>query len=278
MKIALVQLAYGDDESVSQRVARAGDLVREQRGHDLVVLPELWAAGGFAYRLWAERAEDLSGAITGAMSQAARDAGVTLLAGSIVERGPEAGPEGKDLWNTQLLFGADGELVTRYRKIHRFGFRGGEPALMEAGDELVLVDLPDGTTSADGTPGTVRAGLTTCYDLRFPELYRALLDGGARLFVVPAAWPARRVDHWTLLARARAIEDQCFVLACNTAGTHSRTRMGGHSIVVAPTGDVLAEAGDDEEVLSVELDLDLVTTWREEFPVLGDRRLPQGLR
>ncbi|MEO3937505.1 carbon-nitrogen family hydrolase [Dermatophilaceae bacterium Soc4.6] len=280
MKIALVQLAYGDDESVVDRVARAADLVRAQRGHDLVVLPELWAAGGFSYRLWADRAEDLAGAVAAAMSAAARDAGVTLLAGSIVERGSEVGAEGKDLWNTQLLFGADGELLTRYRKIHRFGFQGGEPALMEAGDELVLVDLPDGTTGLDGTPGTpgtVRAGLTTCYDLRFPELYRALLDGGARMFVVPAAWPMRRVEHWTLLARARAIEDQCFVVACNTAGTHARTLMGGHSIVVAPTGDVLAEAGADEQVLSVEVDLDLVTTWREEFPVLGDRRLPQGL-
>lgn len=272
MKVALVQLAYGDDEPVRERVDRAADLVRQQRGHDLVVLPELWAAGGFDYRHWGERAEEVSGAVAAAMGQAARDAGVTLLAGSIVERHGQAGPEGKDLWNTQLLFGADGGLLATYRKIHRFGFGAGEPKLMEAGDELVLVDLPD------GAGGTVRTGLTTCYDLRFPELYRALLDEGARVFAIPAAWPARRVGHWTLLARARAIEDQCWVLACNTAGTHARHQMGGHSIVVAPTGDVVAEAGLDEEVLSVDIDPGLVESWRADFPVLEDRRLPGGLR
>ena len=267
MKIAAVQLAYGDDESVADRTARAADLVRAQRGHDLVVLPELWAAGGFDYRRWDERAEPTTGPVATAMAAAARDAGVTLLAGSIVERGAGSGPEGKDLWNTQLLFDPTGDLIGTYRKIHRFGFGAGEPKLMEAGDALTVAELPD------GTGGTVTTGLTTCYDLRFPELYRSLLDLGARLFVIPAAWPARRVGHWTLLARARAIEDQCWVVAVNTAGTHARTQMGGHSIVVAPTGDVVAEAGDDEEVLSVDLDLDLVGSWREDFPVLADRRL-----
>ena len=92
---------------------------------------------------------------------------------------------------------------------------------MEAGHELAVVDLPD------GAGGTVRAGLSTCYDLRFPELYRAQLDAGATVFVIPASWPMARVAHWTLLARARAVEDQCVVLACNAAGTNAGTVMGG---------------------------------------------------
>jgi len=265
MRVAVVQVAYGDDETVPERVDRVAELVRAQAGHDLVVLPELWAPGGFAYREWAERAEPVDGPVATAMAQAAREAGVVLHAGSIVERPTdgEVGPEGRGLWNTSLLFGADGSRLATYRKIHRFGFGSGEPRLMDAGEDVVVVDLPGGA----------RAGLSTCYDLRFPELYRRQLDEGATVFVVPAAWPAARVRHWTLLAHARAIENQCVVIACNTAGTHAGTPMGGHSQVISATGDALAMAGTAQEVLSVEVDMDAVTTWREQFPVLGDRRL-----
>ena len=272
MRIALIQLGYDDREPVSDRVTRAADLVRAQAGHDLVVLPELWAPGGFSYKEWDKRAEPVDGPIALAMSAAARDAGVTLHAGSIIERpaGGERGPEGKDLWNTSLVFAADGSLAATYRKIHRFGFGQGEPLLMEAGDALSLVDVPEPSSGA----GPARAALSTCYDLRFPELYRAQLDAGATLFVIPAAWPAARVRHWTLLAHARAIENQCVVVACNTAGTHAGVEMGGHSQVVLPTGDVAAMAGTDEQVLSVEVDMNVVTEYRTSFPVLRDRRLP----
>ena len=270
MKVALLQIGYGDDETVADRVDRVAALVREQRGHDLVVLPELWAPGGFAYETWETRADTPHGAIATAMSAAAKDADVTLHAGSIVETSSDGstGPEGKDLWNTSLVFAPDGTLQATYRKIHRFGFGAGEPKLMEAGERIVTTELPN------GVGGTVTAGLSTCYDLRFPELYRAQLDAGAKVFVIPAAWPRRRVTHWTLLAHARAIENQCVVLACNTAGTHSRTEMGGHSQVVLPTGEALAVAGLDEQVLSVDVDLSLVDSWRADFPVLADRRIP----
>jgi len=123
-------------------------------------------------------------------------------------------------------------------------------------------------------------GLATCYDLRFPELFRALVDRAAELLLVPAAWPDKRVGHWRLLAQARAVENQCFVVACNTAGEHAGVPMGGHSLVVDPWGTVLAEAGDGEEVLDVEVDVDQVRAVRETFPVLSDRRLslPPGHR
>lgn len=270
MKVALVQLAYGDDESVADRVDRVASIVREQRGHDLVVLPELWAPGGFAYDTWESRADSPQGAVATAMSAAARDAAVTLHAGSIVETTTDGttGPEGKDLWNTSLLFGPDGTLRGTYRKIHRFGFGAGEPKLMEAGEQIVMAELPD------GSGGTVAAGLSTCYDLRFPELYRAQLDRGAKVFVVPAAWPRRRVTHWTLLAHARAVENQCVVIACNTSGTHAGHEMGGHSQVVSASGEPLAMAGLGEQVLSVDIDLGAVDEWRTAFPVLADRRLP----
>jgi len=274
MRIAVIQLGYDDREPVADRVTRAAGLVRAQAGHDLVVLPELWAPGGFSYQEWDARAEPVDGPIASAMSAAARDAGVMLHAGSIVERPAdgERGPEGKALWNTSLVFAADGSLAATYRKIHRFGFGQGEPLLMEAGEALSLIDVPD---SAPGA-GPARAALSTCYDLRFPELYRAQLDVGAMLFVIPAAWPSPRVRHWTLLAHARAIENQCVVVACNTAGTHAGVEMGGHSQVVLPTGDVAAMAGSDEQVLSVEVDMAAVADYRVRFPVLHDRRLPFG--
>ena len=274
MRIAVIQLGYDDREPVADRVTRAAGLVRAQAGHDLVVLPELWAPGGFSYQEWDARAEPVDGPIASAMSAAARDAGVMLHAGSIVERPAdgERGPEGRDLWNTSLVFAADGSPAATYRKIHRFGFGRGEPLLMEAGDALSLVDVPDSSPAA----GAARVALSTCYDLRFPELYRAQLDAGATLFVIPAAWPAARVRHWTLLAHARAIENQCVVVACNTAGTHAGVEMAGHSQVVLPAGDVAAMAGREEQVLSVEVDMSVVSDYRTSFPVLRDRRLPLG--
>ena len=272
MRVALVQLGYDDDESVPHRRERAAELVRAQAGHDLVVLPELWAPGGFAYREWPDRAEPLDGPTLRCLAEAAWDAGVVLHGGSIVEQavpGAPAGPQGRGLWNTSLVLGPDGSLLASYRKVHRFGFGAGEPRLLEAGEDVVTVDVPQ---PASGRP-PVRLGLATCYDLRFPEMFRLLLDAGARVVVVPAAWPAPRVAHWTLLGRARAVEDQVFVVACNTAGTHAGHRMGGRSQVVGPSGEVLAEAGDDEQVLSVELDVEGLDAVRDAFPVLRDRRL-----
>lgn len=267
MRVAIIQLSYSDEESLSERTARVADLVRAQRGHDLVVLPELWSAGAFDYRAWTDREQRVDGEVSSTLGAVAREIGAVLHTGSIVERpGDETGPEGHGLWNTSVVLGPDGMPCATYRKIHRFGFGQGEPKLMEAGTETVVVDLP---APADA----LRVGLSTCYDLRFPEHYRAQLDAGAQAFVIPSAWPAARVGAWRTLLRARAMEDQCYVLGCNTAGTHAGTQMGGHSAVIDPTGEVLAEAGTGQEVLSLELDPQLVGSWRARFPVLADRRL-----
>ncbi|GAA0661531.1 carbon-nitrogen family hydrolase [Kitasatospora atroaurantiaca] len=257
VRASLIQLAVSDAEPPAERRARAAALVRAQDTADLVVLPELWPLGGFAYDAWSEGAEPLDGPTADAMSAAAKAAGVWLHAGSIVERDPD-GP----IYNTSLLFAPDGELVTTYRKIHRFGFDSGEAVVMGAGQEIVTAVTDLGTL-----------GLATCYDLRFPELFRALLDAGAELLVVPAAWPERRREHWTLLARARAVEEQAYVLACNTAGTHGGVEQAGHSIVVDPWGRVLAEAGAGEEVLTVDFDPAEAAKARADFPVHRDRLL-----
>ncbi|WP_330338843.1 carbon-nitrogen family hydrolase [Streptomyces sp. NBC_00557] len=257
MRASLIQIAVNEDESVESRRQRVAALVREQAGADLVVLPELWTTGAFAYEEFGREAEPLEGPTHEAMAKAASDAGVWLHAGSIPERDPD-GP----LYNTSLVFSPSGELAAAYRKIHRFGFDKGEAVLMGAGRDLVTVRLP-GTT----------LGVATCYDLRFPELFRALVDAGADTLVIPAGWPERRRSHWTLLAQARAVENQAFVLACGTAGTHAGVPQAGHSIVVDPWGEVLAEAGPDEEILTVDLDPAKVAATREQFPALKDRVL-----
>ncbi|MGW3498171.1 carbon-nitrogen family hydrolase [Streptomyces sp. NPDC001020] len=265
MRASLIQIRVDEQESVDSRRRRAASLVREQVGADLVVLPELWTTGAFAYDRFAAEAESLEGPTYEAMAKAASDAGVWLHAGSIPERSvPDGGSavgEGT-LYNTSLIFSPSGELAAAYRKIHRFGFDQGEAVLMGAGDELVTVRLPETTV-----------GVATCYDLRFPELFRSLVDAGAEMLVIPAGWPERRRSHWTLLAQARAVENQAYVLACGTAGTHAGVPQAGHSIVVDPWGEVLAEAGPDEEVLTVEFDPVKVATTREQFPALKDRVL-----
>ncbi|MER6467272.1 carbon-nitrogen family hydrolase [Streptomyces collinus] len=257
MRASLIQIAVDEDESVASRRQRAAALVRDQAGSDLVVLPELWTTGAFAYEEFATEAEPLEGPTYEVMAKAASDAGVWLHAGSIPERDPD-GP----LYNTSLVFSPSGDLAAAYRKIHRFGFDKGEAVLMGAGREPVTVRLPDTTV-----------GLATCYDLRFPELFRSLVDAGAETLVIPAGWPERRRAHWTLLAQARAVENQAFVLACGTAGTHAGVPQAGHSIVVDPWGEVLAEAGAGEEVLTVELDPAKPAATREQFPALKDRVL-----
>ena len=257
MRASLIQIAVDEGESVESRRRRVASLVREQDGVDLVVLPELWTTGAFAYQEFGSEAEPLEGPTYEVMAKAASDAGVWLHAGSIPERDPD-GP----LYNTSLVFSPSGDLAAAYRKIHRFGFDKGEAVLMGAGRELVTVRLPDTTL-----------GVATCYDLRFPELFRGLVDAGAQTLVIPAGWPERRRAHWTLLAQARAVENQAFVLACGTAGTHAGVPQAGHSIVVDPWGEVLAEAGADEEILTVEFDPARVATTRELFPALKDRML-----
>lgn len=257
MRIAVVQLSLDPSETQEARLARADALIRAQSGADLVVLPELWRTGAFAIEAITAGAEPLDGPTVSALADAARSAGACVLGGSIVERG-----EGGALHNTSVLLDPSGSLVHTYRKVHLFGFDSGEAALVTAGDAPTCYKTPFGTV-----------GFSTCYDLRFPEIYRLLLDGGAELVAVPAGWPTPRLEHWRLLLRARAIENQVFVVGCNTAGSDGAVVYGGHSAVIDPWGAVLAEAGDGEEVLTVDVDLASVAKIREDFPILRDRRL-----
>lgn len=271
MRVALIQLAYADElpqdvrrAGVAQRVRSVGVQV------DLVVLPELWSAGAFTARRWAERAEDLDGPTCTALAEAAAGAGCMVHVGSIIERDEDS------LYNTAVLLGPDGARRATYRKIHRFGAAGPERDLLAAGEEPVVAEVPL------RAGGNARVGLATCYDLRFPELFRCQVRDGAVITVVAASWPAARSDAWRLLLRARAVENQTFVLGCGAAGVSGRTAMAGASIVLGPSGEELAAAagapdeddgGAPEAVVTCEFDLAEADRVRADFPVLADRRL-----
>ncbi|WP_049569411.1 carbon-nitrogen family hydrolase [Streptomyces sp. SBT349] len=261
MRIALVQVASPPQESPADRRARVGGMVARARGADLVVLPELWAAGYFAFDAYAERAEALEDGPTVTAGRAwARELGAYLHLGSLVERDAHG-----RLFNTAVLIGPDGTIRHTYRKIHVFGYASREAELLTPGTELPVLDADEGM-----------AGLaaTTCYDLRFPELWRSLVDRGATTVVVPAAWPAARREHWRLFTSCRAVEEQVLLIACNAVGTQQGgVELGGHSRVVDPWGAVLAEAGTEEGITFCDADPDVVPRVRAEFPVLDDRRL-----
>jgi len=256
MRVAAIQLRVDDSEPQASRVGRAVALVRAQTGADLVVLPELWVPGAFGYRGYSSSASALPGPAVSAVAEAARAINAHVVAGTFIE-------DHLGRWhNTAVLLSPQGEITHTYRKVHLFGFDSGEAATLTAGDDVSV-------GSIDG----VRFGMTTCYDLRFPELYRIFVDQGAELFIIPTGWPTARLAHWQVLTRARAIENQVFLIGCNQVGTQEGVDLAGHSVVIDPWGELLAEAGVDEEVLTVDIDLAVVTKTRADFPVLRDRKL-----
>ena len=262
MRAAVVQLNSTGD--VSRNLETAERLVRvaAAEGAELVALPEKWNLLAAGEELLAG-AESLDGPSLGAARSWARELGIHLLAGSVCERGPE----GK-AFNTSVLIGAGGEDLAAYRKIHMFDVEVGgvsyrESEHEEPGEEIV-------TATAGGLP----LGLSVCYDLRFPELFRILAVRGARLFTVPSAFTlATGRDHWEVLLRARAIENQAFLLAPNQVGeAPPHFNSYGRSAIVDPWGVVLACAADEECCASAELDLAAQERIRESLPSLANRR------
>ena len=264
MRVVLVQVAFDDREPVEARRAEVARLVRDHSGDvDLVVLPELWGVGAFAAKLWSDRSEPLRGPTYELLAGLATQLGCVIHGGSIIER------DGEQLYNTAVVVGPDGGLLASYRKIHRFGAAGREREILSPGLRPCVLDLP----LRGG--GEVSTGLATCYDVRFPELFRVLSRRGARLLILPGAWPTARADEIRLQLRTRALENQSVLLTCGIAGESGRTPMSGGSAIMRPNGQVLAEAGPDPTVLVGDVGLGEIDRLRAEFPVLEDRRLTE---
>jgi deaminated glutathione amidase len=264
MKVAAVQMTSGADAAANREKADALTRAAAADGASLIVLPEKWTAMGSDEQLLAA-SEPLHGPTLAWACATARELGVELIAGSFCER-----IEGQEkLANTCVHVDANGEVRAAYRKLHMFdvevaGRTYRESDLEEPGDEIVLSHTAEG----------IELGLSICYDLRFPELYRILAVRGARVLTVPAAFTlATTRDHWEALLRARAIENQAFVIAANQIGEHpGGNRSGGRSMIVDPWGVVLAQAPDRDGHVCAELDFEGQGEIRARLPSLANRR------
>lgn len=288
LRAAAVQLNATED--VERNLETADRLTREAaaRGAQLVVLPEKWTVLGRGEAM-EQHAQALDGPAVRWATKVAAELGIDLIAGSFVER--RAGQE--KTANTSLHIGPDGTIRATYRKLHMFdvevdGVLYAESAHAQAGVEVVTTIVGEGGSPAGAgadaaATGSVAdaagagprtLGMSICYDIRFPELYRALSERGAEIIAVPAAFTlATTRDHWEVLLRARAIEDQCFLVAANQIGAHPPgNRSGGRSMIVDPWGVVLATAADGECAIVADLDFGLLADIRERLPALTHRR------
>ncbi|RUL89955.1 carbon-nitrogen hydrolase family protein [Verrucosispora sp. FIM060022] len=265
MRVAVCQLNSRDDRKANLVAAEALIDRAADAGADLVLLPEYVDYLGPGAGMPAP--EPVDGEVGQFFAAVARRRGIWVIAGSF----HEAGPDPEHTWNTMLVFDRAGALAASYRKIHlydveipgRVSYQ--ESATVAPGDQPVVVEIE-----------VLRVGLSICYDLRFPELYRRLAtDGGAHLLVVPAAFMMHTGrDHWEVLLRARAIENQCFVAAAGQTGDHEPGRTCyGRSMVVDPWGTVLSQVADGPGFAIADVDLDRLTRIRAELPSLANRRL-----
>ncbi|MGH2982060.1 MAG: carbon-nitrogen hydrolase family protein [Solirubrobacterales bacterium] len=263
MRVAAVQLNSTDDKERNLEVAERLIRAAAQDGAELACLPEKWNLLGGSEALLSG-AEPLDGPSLSAARGWASELGIRLLAGSVAER-----VEGQErLFNTSVLIGPGGDVVAAYRKIHMFDVEVGGVTYRESeheqgGEEIVSAPL-----------GEVELGLTVCYDLRFPELYRILAVRGARIVNVTSAFTAvTGRAHWEVLLRARAIENQVFVIAAGQIGEAPPSYDSyGHSAIVDPWGVVLAMAPDEECFVVADLDLEAQEQVREKLPALANRR------
>lgn len=251
--VAVIQLNV-DDSDKESRIARAEHLLDQCQGAALIVLPELWNVGFWAVDKWHTQSESLNGETIQRLQKKATQLNATIMSGSIFEK------NGNQLHNTSVLIAPDGAILGSYRKMHLYGCDSDEARL-----------LTPGTTYGTLHSKIATVGLSTCFDLRFPELYRRQIDSGVELFLVAAAWPLERLEHWQILTRCRAIENQAFLIAANCAGVNRGHTYCGHSLIVDPTGKILAEAGTKEEILLAEINLEMVRVVRETFPSVSAR-------
>lgn len=265
LDVGLVQINSREDKEANLNKAEAFVAEAASRGARLVALPEYVDYLGEKSGMDAI-SDPIPGETTDRFASWAREHGIFLLAGSVHERVAEVSDR---FYNTSTLFSPEGELLAAYRKIHLFDVTIGDN-VVAAESERIMPGEQAVTGKVDGHT----IGMTVCYDLRFPELYRRLADLGAEVMFVPAAFTMfTGKDHWELLLRARAVDNQCFVVAPGQCGRHKPDGWTyGRSMVIDPWGVVIAQASDGEGVTMARIDFDLVKKYRTEVPSLANRR------
>jgi deaminated glutathione amidase len=260
---AAIQMSSTPEKEENRETGEA--LIREavSAGADLVALPELWSCHGLQ-KVYRENAEPIPGPTTEFLGNLARELGVYVLGGSILEGGPGA----QRLSNTATFFSPSGEMTAVYRKIHLFDVKVSDEEFVES------ANIAPGNEIVTAKAGAATVGLSVCYDVRFPELYRLLTLRGAEILAVPAAFTLQTgKDHWEILLRARAVENQAFVIAPAQWGRKADGRWTyGRSMIVDPWGTVLATCPDRDGYTLATLDLAYLNRIRTEFPALANRR------
>ncbi|WP_042455901.1 carbon-nitrogen family hydrolase [Neobacillus dielmonensis] len=254
LKVSCIQMdiAYGNPQKNVQNAEKLIEKAIENQP-DIIVLPELWTTGYDLTRL-EEIADKNAEQTIQFFKQAAQKFKVNFVGGSVANQGKNG------VKNTLLIINKLGELVHQYSKLHLFKLME-EHLYLNAGVDKGLFQLE----------GCQFAGVI-CYDIRFPEWIRAHTSSGAEVLFVVAEWPAPRLMHWRSLLIARAIENQCYVIACNRSGVDPKNQFAGHSMIIDPWGEIVAEAGEKQEILTAVIEMDKVKAIRNEIPIFEDRR------
>jgi predicted amidohydrolase len=264
MRVAAIQMVSTPDPKMNIVKARALLLQAKEQGAQLAVLPEYWSIMGMRDIDKLNFAEDIgSGELQDFLSSTAKELAMIIIAGTIPIRSGDA----EKIFNATIVFDTLGRQIARYDKIHLFGFNNGDESYQESntiepGHEVVTFETSAG-----------RIGLAICYDLRFPELFRAM--GKCSLIVLPAAFTFTTGQaHWEILLRARAIENQCYVLASAQGGLHENgRRTWGHSMLIDPWGKVVNSLGEGEGLLLADIEAEVMTKIRQNLPALSHRKL-----
>lgn len=255
-RVALIQMdvALGNPEENRRKARKMTENLRESgKKIDVVLLPELWDTAYDLERL-DEIADEQGAKAQAFLKEIAQSLHSNVWGGSIAERKKDG------VYNTSYLFDRQGKLVGTYSKAHLFKLMN-EHQFLQSGDQPGLYEMEN-----------QQVGGVICYDIRFPEWIRQHALKGAKVLFVCAQWPNPRLAHWRSLLIARAIENQMYVVACNRVGTDAASSFFGHSMVIDPWGEVIAEAGEEETILTAEIDLDIVDQVRTKIPVFTDRR------
>jgi predicted amidohydrolase len=254
MKIACVQMniEFGNPDANFSNVEKY--ICEAAEGNpDVIVLPEMWNTG-YALKHLDELADNTGASTKKSLSELSKKYNVNIVGGSVATK------TNGDFYNTMYAFNRQGDIIAEYNKVHLFKLMD-EHKYIKPGNSKNLFEI-DGINCA----GII------CYDLRFPEWTRTHVLNGAKIIFIPAQWPKKRIDHWQLLLQARAIENQCYIVAVNRVGSDPNNEFNGHSMVIAPWGELLVSSQSSEGISYANLDLNEVIRVRDTIPVFQDRR------
>jgi predicted amidohydrolase len=257
-KVALIQFGINDAHTKKERIAHAAELIDQAADADLIIFPEVWNIGWWNWDLYKTEAETLQGETVSMCADKARQVNAYIHCGTIIEK------RGDDLYNTAVLLDPKGNVIGQYSKIHTVAWESLgalEGKICKKGEELVYLKTELGIL-----------GLTICYDMRFPEIYRKLVcNHGCDVLICTAAWNIVRVDDWRNMIHARATENEAYVLACGCAGVNQGKTYAGFSRIVDPHGTIVASGNIYEAIVEGKIDKEQVAKVRKQIPGLEDR-------